>query len=616
MTLVLFAVMLLVIVGMVAFAIDMGRIVLVRTQLQVAADAAAIGAAAKLGDSYEEVFDIARTVAGHHEAGDQGVNVGEEDVEIGIWDASTRTFTPTEDRVGNAVRVSTFRDERHGGEVPLLFAPVLKAFSFRMSASAVAMASPRDIAFVVDLSGSMNDDSEPCWATDAVNQEFADEGFPTVGSELMEKVFQDFNYGAFPGALEYFGSPWGAPQTQYAYAELTKNGGPLTKSAIPSQYRIASSDNESTRKRKAYSIVIDQQLARIMPNARPAPNSGVNYAYWEKYLDYMLRGVTIRSSGAGTPPKNRGTLPPNQDPAGVTDFNNPNRATFPSASSSAVQAYQNWLGYLTYAQFMMDYGRDEQPVGGVYVPLSRHSDYCPWHQEETDGGTFEFPPREQPTHASRRAIIAAIEVIRRRNALIDDPEQRDWVSVISFDRLSTGGPEIAQSLTGDYQQAMQSCTELQAVSDTAASTGTDAGLKTAVNHIKPSREGGQGRQGTDKVVVLLTDGVPNLSNSNLADVNDYIADHPSDDYFRNGSIYYNSPLVESAKMNSEHWMVYPVGLGLGTDYDFMDRMARLGGTANDEGQSARGTGNPARYEQRLAEIFEKIITSPQVRLVQ
>jgi hypothetical protein len=62
--------------------------------------------------------------------------------------------------------------------------------------------------------------------------------------------------------------------------------------------------------------------------------------------------------------------------------------------------------------------------------------------------------------------------------------------------------------------------------------------------------------------------------------------------------------------------VYPVGLGLGTDYTFMDKMARTGGTANDDGQSPRGSGNPAQYEQRLADIFEGIITSPKSRLVQ
>ena len=69
-------------------------------------------------------------------------------------------------------------------------------------------------------------------------------------------------------------------------------------------------------------------------------------------------------------------------------------------------------------------------------------------------------------------------------------------------------------------------------------------------------------------------------------------------------------------MTDSHWYLYPVGLGLGTDYDFMDRLARQGDTANDNGESPRGSGNPAEYEQRMTEIFTNIITCPKVRLVQ
>lgn len=45
-------------------------------------------------------------------------------------------------------------------------------------------------------------------------------------------------------------------------------------------------------------------------------------------------------------------------------------------------------------------------------------------------------------------------------------------------------------------------------------------------------------------------------------------------------------------------------------------MARMGGAEDDNGQSARGSGNPAEYEQRLKDIFDAIIKSPRVRLVQ
>jgi hypothetical protein len=58
-----------------------------------------------------------------------------------------------------------------------------------------------------------------------------------------------------------------------------------------------------------------------------------------------------------------------------------------------------------------------------------------------------------------------------------------------------------------------------------------------------------------------------------------------------------------------------VGIGLECDYGFMDRLARMGSTADQDGESPRGSGNPADYEQRLTEIFQHIITNPKLRLV-
>ena len=74
-------------------------------------------------------------------------------------------------------------------------------------------------------------------------------------------------------------------------------------------------------------------------------------------------------------------------------------------------------------------------------------------------------------------------------------------------------------------------------------------------------------------------------------------------------------LMQGAKLQSNKVDVYPVGIGLGADYDFMDRLARIGGTADVNGQATRGSGNPAEYEQRLIDIFERIIKRPTARLV-
>ncbi len=715
--LILSAVLGVVMLGVVAFAVDLGAIVLARTQLQAAADSSAMAAAASMRLTRTEMNAVAQEYANYHDACGIPVQLDTGDVEYGIWDITTRTFTATKDP-GNAIRVTTRSDEETGGRAPLFFGRIFGHASFAQRASAVAMANPRDICFVVDLSGSMNDDTEPCWATAEINEEFADEGYPTIGNDLMRDLYADFGFGTFPGKLQYVGDPAGVAHNKWAYAELTKNDGflaNLPKKPKWAKYRIKKRDDEATRKVKAYSAIIDFQIAKVMPKAKPVPSSDVNYAYWEKYLDYIIRPVRIvppkpptppkddddddeeegerdddddddspppppppppppkpplgwhrpGSDGGwflawqadpqhathlrgaaprhlgfevalaggsmteamlasialgadpGTPPTDRGTIPYGQDGDRITGFNNPNRSCYPSAYRYAPHQCRNWIGYATYVQFMLDHGRNLQPEGSQYVPLSKHSPHCPWHTEDTAGGAFSFPPRTQPMHAARRALIAAMQIVKERNAMVPDVNARDWVSVIAFDTQKGGGPVLAHSLSGDYDAAMLACTDLQAVGDKGASTSTEDGLIAAREHIRSVDEGGQGRRGTNKIVVLLTDGVPNLYSSSKEDIDDFIDDsEDSEEFYDTGEYWKDATLMQTAMMQADGWYVYPVGMGLGTDYNLMDRMSRLGQTANDDGESPRGSGNPADYEQRLVEIFDEIISSPKVRLVQ
>ena len=122
-----------------------------------------------------------------------------------------------------------------------------------------------------------------------------------------------------------------------------------------------------------------------------------------------------------------------------------------------------------------------------------------------------------PTHAARSALVAAIQTVQSRNQNISDTTQMDQVSIVSFDTAAT----VKQTLTTNYTAAMTVCTTLQACSDTALCTSTEAGLIAAYNLIKPASQGGQGREHADKIVVLLTDGQPNLQVSSTTTVNSY-----------------------------------------------------------------------------------------------
>jgi hypothetical protein len=689
------AIILVMMFAFVAFSVDVGYMTMTKAQLQNAADAAAMAGVRELSNSDAAVRTVAKAIALENSAAGAPVDLVDADIEIGQFNFATKVFTAG-GTGANAVKVTTRIVDQ-----PLFFAPIIQNDDFDMAAESIAMLNPRDIMFVVDLSGSMNDDTEPCWATQTINDKFGPLGYPGVANPLIQDLYTDFGFGTYPGAYQYVGEPLGVPQSNYAYAEMTKDDGPLTNPALDVWYRVDNADDEPTRKQKAYRWLIDYQIAVLMPAAAPTPDSHTTYAYWEKYLDYIMSGAYVGPppppsgggggggvGGGGGPEPPLGyrkpapglTIPrlspallalrPNrvlgttadvgstiavellrseaslsQTPPypgcprrGLTEymwlpdldwdyiggFNNPNYYTHP-ASSANIWEWQNRIGYITYVQFMHDWGRDRSPevdngtnsdpaLAGK-TPLSPLSPYCPKHIEATAAGLMNFPPREQPMHAVRRSMIAALQHVKTMNGSIL-AGYGDRVGIVAYDGMDTfHTPQIVQPLTSDYDAAVLACTNLSAVSDIGATTATEAGLIVAKNHLKKPSEGGAGRPFASRVIVLLTDGVPNAWMSSDGTINSYIAANASSEYYDTEYTWYNSALVQAAQTDASRITLYPIGMGLGTDYDFMDRMARLSGT-DEGGLSVRGSGNPAEYEERLTETFEQIVRYPGGRLVE
>ncbi|MDX1965105.1 MAG: vWA domain-containing protein [Pirellulales bacterium] len=331
-----------------------------------------------------------------------------------------------------------------------------------------------------------------------------------------------------------------------------------------------------------------------------------------------LSSGVVAASYPTVPPYKRNWCPPISTTRRLERrLNNPNSSNWPSANASAIWNYKNKLGYLTYLQFMLDFGKDMKPDGSnVFTPLSTSSPNCVQHSEGTAGGTFNFPASAQPEHAARRSLIAALATIKERNDPIPNVNYRDHVTLITFDNLSGGDAAVIQPLTSNYNNVMQSSSQLQAVNDDGYSTATEAGMITAFQTIKPVSKGGTGRERTSKVVVLLTDGVPNLYRTPQSTIDNYRTNNPSGEFYNNYAYWYDAPLMQTAQMKGEKWDVYPVGLGVAADYAFLDKMARIGGTADAAGQAPRGTGDPAAYEAVLTDIFREIILKPRTQLVQ
>lgn len=146
---VLVAVLLMFLIGMVALVVDVGYLYATRSELQNAADAAALAGARQLGFIYEgmpypdqqsydcesclEIKNAAMEFM--NQAGGISIQIQLDDVDIGRW--SNQTFTPTS-QTPDAVRVRASRVEGRNGPLLTFFAGLFGKDSFDLRAQAVA----------------------------------------------------------------------------------------------------------------------------------------------------------------------------------------------------------------------------------------------------------------------------------------------------------------------------------------------------------------------------------------------------------------------------------------------------------------------------------------------
>ena len=153
--LILFAVLLIALMGMLAFAIDLGVTVHHRASLQNAVDASALAAAAVLERGQLAVNEShVRNVASQYFALNRPEVTPE--IQLGRWDPVTRVFAPgTASPLSvNAVRV------RVDWQYPAYFGKVLGHETYRSGAEAIAIggrdvAGPRDIVLLVDQTAAL-----------------------------------------------------------------------------------------------------------------------------------------------------------------------------------------------------------------------------------------------------------------------------------------------------------------------------------------------------------------------------------------------------------------------------------------------------------------------------
>ena len=252
---VMVAILLAVLLGCAALAVDIGHLYVARAELQRTADAAALAGAQALGrsssdsatgdyyQSSEDVYIEAEKYAGLNAAVGQSVTLDRNsDITIGYLqfphDLSASMQTVALDQA-NAVRVIARRNANTGGEIPLFFAPLWGINSSSVSASAIAVLDDRFYAYSPGAGGPVIPFSldEGMWNDQIVNRNGPDEyGYDGQTEKVLtspdgepevklfpDKVFEEGEEGAGNFGIVHIGPGGGALGTS-VIVEQIENG--------------------------------------------------------------------------------------------------------------------------------------------------------------------------------------------------------------------------------------------------------------------------------------------------------------------------------------------------------------------------------------------------------
>jgi len=170
-----FGILLFVMLGMSAVAIDLSYLAVTKNELQNAADAASLAAisALKSGQSRKEAIAAAQAVAARNAATGESVQLAVSDITFGSYDADTDAFDKETFNNAGAVRVTARRSsDAPGGPVGLFFAGIWGQNSADLAAEAIAAMRKRDLVIVQDVTFSFLEEIEDAKVADAalVNQ--------------------------------------------------------------------------------------------------------------------------------------------------------------------------------------------------------------------------------------------------------------------------------------------------------------------------------------------------------------------------------------------------------------------------------------------------------------
>lgn len=548
-----------------AFTVDIGFITLTKTQMQAAADAAALAASMELTSSDDAATvrancrAAASSVAANFENGDRSsvaLNTANDvvfgkQVSIGSGQFSTQwgdQYTPH-----NIVKVVVRRTTETNSQgllvdnrLPLFFGPAIGNQNVALQAEAVAAFQPRDIMIVLDFSASMNDDS--CLgAISRLGRTYVESNLQTMWQELGSPVYGNLTF-----------------TPQYA----TLRGGVQT-SSYP--------HIDVTYKRTSVSIVSTSSLKKVtlrMSGSRTQTFSGLSgttgtFQGTGTNAGRDIQSVSVESgnnanrSGDGLGEKfdiTSSTIKTALGLTGTYPYNGGDWDDYISvvqSSSGAIKdaGYRDQFGYLTWLHYLQYY----QPSAADTADLWKTS--------------------EQPVTCLKDGVDLFIQ------HLIDLPSE-DQVGLSIYTHTNSAGAILEHGLIRDYAQIKTTTRHRQAGHYTGG-TNISAGMAVGRAELQANA-----RPRAHKLMLVMTDGQANAPGS--------------------ASQAYQAVINEAYAAKNAGIKVVTVSVGLDADTELLGQVASI---ANGEHFNVPGGQSIADVQAQLLQVFRRVATSRPLKLI-
>jgi len=537
---VLAAIFMIAMLGMVAFALDVGYVATTNTELCRTCDAAALAGAGALVDgtaaatlAIEEY--VALNACAGHTVPAEGIGI-----QFGQWDATNKTFTQN-DNLPSAVKVvlNLYNE-------PLFFARAIKNNDFDTKATAVAMYQPRDIMLALDFSGSMSDDSEL-------------KSIPVLGKSyiegLLNQIHQELGSPSY-GTLTF------APQTA-SFAGMT----PTNVNMAQINVEFKNNHSATVTSTKAITQV---KLQFSNGNQQTFAASGTS-GNWKGSGSNLNKQVDIVWVKSGTNDSN--------NPAGAgerfADTATALKAKFGLTNVPYPYSGDTWDNYFNYVK------TNSSVSGANYRKMYGYMTWVNYLQESR--GLYSQTPdlwktSEQPISALKDSVEMFL------NYLLEDytGDRVGWALYTAANATAL----VENQMSTDFTTFANTIRHRQA-GHYHSQTNIYDGLRAARLELQNNA-----RVGAFKMIVLMTDGLPNLPGS--------------------GSNPTTKVIQEANAAAAAKIPVVCIALGSGADTSLMQQVADITGGVFFNipgGQSA------AAYEAQLNAIWKQVADKKPLKLV-